>query len=510
MSNRTNHTIKNVIWHSIQVISMSLMPFFVRTVMMRCWGIEYVGLNSLFMSILNVLNITELGIGETLVYNMYAPAAKKNNDLMCKLLSLYNSLYIFLGIIIFVIGIILVPFLPRLIQGTYPSEINIVLVYFIFLAQTISGYLIFAYASAAFLANQDTSIQSRTATVVWTISYAIQIVIILSIKNYYVYALVLPLASSIVALVSAYFMYKKFPEYKQVKISKNSFSKKFWTEFIKRVIGASVNKLRIACRITVDTLILSSFKGLVPVAVYNNYSMVMQVPKMLLGAVCSGILPSLGNGVALEDKEKNYNVKQQVSFIIHFLATVASSLILVYYQGFMRIWAGYDNTASDMVAILFTILLYILSLEQVNAIVRSSTGIWWQGKWVAIVETIVNIILNIVFLSIWGIEGVIFATIISVAVVNIPFETFYLYKYYYEKKPWKDYLMIVYDALIAFVAVALSYIITRFLNYGYIITFILWGIVATIVPSIVMLICHMRDKRMLEVYRLIRRIIFHH
>ena len=48
-----------------------LMPFFMRTAMIYFMGVQYLGLNSLFTSILQVLNLAELGVGSAMVYSMY-------------------------------------------------------------------------------------------------------------------------------------------------------------------------------------------------------------------------------------------------------------------------------------------------------------------------------------------------------------------------------------------------------------------------------------------------------
>ena len=60
---RTSYFLKNFASRvAIQLFTM-VMNFAVRTVFIYCLGKEYQGINSLFGSILMVLNLAELGIG---------------------------------------------------------------------------------------------------------------------------------------------------------------------------------------------------------------------------------------------------------------------------------------------------------------------------------------------------------------------------------------------------------------------------------------------------------------
>ena len=70
---RARNTGRNILTGTIMKLFTMLMPFAMRTVMIYCMGEEYLGLNSLFTSVLQVLNLAELGIGSALVFGMYKP-----------------------------------------------------------------------------------------------------------------------------------------------------------------------------------------------------------------------------------------------------------------------------------------------------------------------------------------------------------------------------------------------------------------------------------------------------
>ena len=75
---RTYHVVHNVGTGLIYKIISIILPFILRTVMINMMGMQYAGLNTLFSSILQVLNMTELGFGSALIFSMYKPIAEND------------------------------------------------------------------------------------------------------------------------------------------------------------------------------------------------------------------------------------------------------------------------------------------------------------------------------------------------------------------------------------------------------------------------------------------------
>ena len=89
---RTKNAARNIIYGMALRIYQILVPFIMRTTMICYMGVQYLGLSSLFTSVLQVLNLAELGIGAAMIYSMYKPIATGNDDLVCALLNLYKKI----------------------------------------------------------------------------------------------------------------------------------------------------------------------------------------------------------------------------------------------------------------------------------------------------------------------------------------------------------------------------------------------------------------------------------
>lgn len=77
--------------------------------------------------------------------------------------------------------------LPNLINGSYPSDIDLYVLYIIFLANTSVSYFAFAYKSVLLTADQHQNIISNIDTILCILRYGIQIAMLIIISNYYAY-----------------------------------------------------------------------------------------------------------------------------------------------------------------------------------------------------------------------------------------------------------------------------------------------------------------------------------
>ena len=170
---RTKNAGRNIVFGCMLKIYQIVMPFIMRTLMIYYMGIQYLGLNSLFTSILQVLNLAELGVGSAMVYSMYKPIAVDDKKMICALMKLYRTYYRVIGIIIAFLGLCLVPFIPKLIKSDVPADINIYILYILNLSVTVLSYWLFAYKNCLLDAHQRTDVASKATLVTNTLQLSL-------------------------------------------------------------------------------------------------------------------------------------------------------------------------------------------------------------------------------------------------------------------------------------------------------------------------------------------------
>lgn len=426
---RTKNATRNIIWGIIEKVVTILMPFICRTVFIKVLGAEYLGLNSLFSSILQVLSISELGIGTAIVFSMYKPIAEDDETSLCALLNVYKKVYQIIGTVILIAGLAILPILPQLISGTYPDEVNIYALYLIYLLNTVIGYFLFAYKQALFSAYQRNDLLSKRTTVINFFSNTTQIALLLLTHNYYIYLLVLPAATIITNLANAYLANRMFPNIQ----CRGKITSEVKKSIKKRIIGLLSFKIYNVIFTSVDTIVISSFLGLTPLAIYNNYYYIQTSIVGFLTILTSSITAGIGNKMITNSIEDNYQDFKNFTFANGWISSWCAVCLLCLYQHFIRVWVGDSYLFPSLTVYLMVIYFFLPRLTTMTYTYREAAGLWWEDRFRPLVATVVNLIVNIILVQIIGMNGVIISTLICTLFINVPWGSYILFKKYFKK-----------------------------------------------------------------------------
>lgn len=113
---------------------------------------------------------------------MYKPIAEHDNKKVGILLNTFRRIYQLLGVIILTVGLVVMPFIKKLINGEYPSNINVYILYIIYLSNTVVSYFLFAYKESLIKANQRNDINSKIYITCNLGMYILQIIVLLFLK----------------------------------------------------------------------------------------------------------------------------------------------------------------------------------------------------------------------------------------------------------------------------------------------------------------------------------------
>ena len=435
-SQRTRNTRRNVFFGMVKTAVSLLLPFVTRTVLIYRFGTEYVGLNGLFSSVLQVLNLAEMGFGTAIVFSLYRPMAENDTDTVCAYLGYYRRVYRVIGGAILILGLALIPALPYLIKdGAIPDGLSLVLCYLIFLGDSVLSYLLFSYLTVIPTALQRGDILSRMDTGVVVLKNLVQILLLLYAGSFYWYLISAPALTVVRNILVARTVRRRFPAYR----SRGELSKGQRHFLRKKIYGLFINKLFAISRNGIDSLCISAFLGLTLAGIYSNYYMLLAGLVGISGIVSSAMIPSVGNSIVMETPEKNYADMRKFDFLYTGLAGWAAVALLCLYQPFMRLWMGEGRMLGWPEVFALSMYFYLLKCGDLRWIYHEGAGLWWESRWIAIAEAVANVVLNVLLCRRLGVFGIILATLLTLFFLNYLPCPVILFRYYFKNDKLGEY-----------------------------------------------------------------------
>ena len=379
-------------------------------------GMEYLGLNSLFTSILQILNLAELGVGSAMVYSMYKPIAQSDKTKICALMLLYRKYYRIIGIVVLILGLILYPFIPQLVSKDVPRGIDIHVLYLLNLATTVLSYWLFAYKNCLLNAHQRNDVDSKIRIVIDTLKYVGQIGAIVIFKSYYVYLCVALILQIINNIFTSLIVSKMYPEYKPVgKLGKDEI-----LVINGKVRDLFTSKLGAVIINSADSVVISAFLGLKILAVYNNYYFIVKSIIGIVGSIFVACTAGIGNSIIVESKDKNFRDFKKFTFIIVWLSGFCTCCLLALYQPFIALWVGEENSLEYSAVICFCAYFFIYELNSLFNLYKDAAGLWHKDRFRPMVTALANLGLNLLLVNYIGIYGVLLSTVVSMLIIGIP------------------------------------------------------------------------------------------
>lgn len=409
MGERTRNTLRNIFTGLTSKVFVLVLPFVVRTIIIYKLGAEYVGLSSLFTSILQVLNVTELGFASAIACTMYDPIAQNDTKRICESITLLKTVYRIVGSTILILGFGLTPALHLLIKDGVPNDVDIYILYFIHLANTVVSYFFYGYKNTVLSANQRYDVINKVNAIVSIVRGIIQIAVLLFFSNYYLYIITLPIFSVVTNILINRYSNTLYPELN----TKTKNSLKGLRKISKQIGGIAIGRISLMCRNSFDSIILSTMIGLNAVAIYSNYYLIFSSINSILAVILTSMAASVGNSLALDSIRKNEQDHIKFDFYYEVIVAFCTICLFMLYQPFMVLWVGEDLTFPFVTMVLFCIYFYVNQLAQVRSVYSEAAGLWWHFRYLTIGEMIANLGLNI-GLGYWiGVDGIIIATIIT-------------------------------------------------------------------------------------------------
>ncbi len=434
---RTKNSFLNVLSNlSLEILSI-IFAFVVRTLFIKFLGSQYLGLNGLLTNVLSMLSIAELGFGTAITFSLYKPLSKNDNEKVSILMSFYKKVYMYIGILILVLGIILSFFLKLIIKD-YSLFSNINLIYFLYLINSVFWYFV-SFKDILIVADQKNYKLTKINFLFKFIISFVQIAILYFTKNYILYLVSQFSLTLLQRFITNRYITKLYPN---VSFKSNKSLDSDDSALIKKNIKAMIfHKIGDYSINGTDNIILSAALSINIVGIYSNYLLFINTLNTLISAIFKSVVSSIGNLIAEnENKEKHIEVFNNINFI-GFLIYGLSALILYFMLNrFITLWLGESYIFNNFIVLIIVLNFYFTGMRTPVSSFKIAAGIYNEDKYVPLIQALINLVVSIILVKPLGIAGVLIGTLVSSLVLPCWNRPYVVCKYVLKTSPKEYYI----------------------------------------------------------------------
>lgn len=438
-----------------------LLGFVIRKLFINYLGITYLGYNSVFLNILQMLNLADMGIGIAITSYLYKPLAENAKDRIKAIMAIYKKLYYILGIVVLVVGLFVSVFLNILIPDATCGIWYLRILFYINLVGTVSTYFL-AYKRTLLIADQKSYLTNIADTVIYFVVSILQIISLIVSPNYIVY-LSLSIVKNIVSNIIVSIKVNK--DYKYITESPDEMLvKEYKPQIAQYVKDVFISRIGAVVYYSTDSIILSVIKGSLLTGFLSNYTMITGQLNTVVTQVLNSVQATFGNFISTT-KDKNASMKMTdnyfcVNFCIGNFCMICFSLLA---QPFVKMFFGETMLLGFSTALWLGINLMLTFLIQLPSQVFVIYKLFRYDRPIIIVSVVLNIVISVALVKVMGINGVLIGTFITSLIYL--FSRFYIIaKYVYEVNYWYYVKKILFYGLITAATFTTTYLATRDLN----------------------------------------------
>ena len=461
-SDRVHKTLMNAKVGFIFYFVSIFLAFFSRRIFLECLGDEFMGLAGTLYSILNFLNISEIGIGTCIAYFLYKPIADHNEAKICEIVSLFGYLYRIIGTIILVGGAIISAFFP-LIFGDQSISLGIAyFAFFALLGSNLIGYFI-NYRQILLDSDQKTYKISLWTQTVGAIATIIQIALAYYTHNPYLWVTIQFLLSIVTCWILNWVINREYPWLKTDKSKGREILKKY-PDILVKAKQIVIHRLKNFFLSKSDEILIFAFESLQMVAYFGNYVMIVGKLTALFNSVLVGMNASIGNLVAEGDKWNIRKVFWEYLAFRYWTTGIFIIALTFLINPVIGWWVGPQYILQDPIVFLILLNMYIMLTRPSVDLFINAYGLY-DDVWAAYAEGITNLVITLIFGYFYGLIGILLGKIVSMLFLVVIWKPYYLYKCGFKESISTYWLHVFKHYALLIICLALCYAISHMVHW---------------------------------------------
>lgn len=388
-----------------QIITI-LCGFILPRYILLYFGSNVNGLVSSITQFLGFITFLEMGIGSVIQSNLYEPLAKKDKEEVSKII--ISAEYFFKKIvIIFLVYIaVLVIIFPKYINDSYDAVYTGSLIVIISISTIVQYYFGITY-QLLLNADQRAYIQINLQTITILFNTIISIILMKLGASIQIIKIGSSLIFIIRPLIQSIYVKKHYNINHSIKLTYEPIKQK-WNGFAQHLAGVVVANT--------DVTVLTLYSSLANVSIYSVYYNVVFGINNTIMTLITGLESMWGNMLANKEDERLMESFKIIEWIMHVGCTLLFTITSILIIPFISIYTNGINDANYIVPIFSIILTAAYGVQCLRVpyfrIIKAA-GHYKQTQNGSIIQMITNIIISVLLVRKYGLNGVAIGTFVA-------------------------------------------------------------------------------------------------
>ncbi len=469
---------KRLRWNTISSLASQITTiicgFILPRLILKSFGSQVNGLVISITQFLHIITFLELGVGAVVQSSLYKPLAEKNVEETSKIIRSADKFFARIAMVL--LGYVLVlTFIYPMIRNEFDHVFTATLI----IAISISSFAQYYFGvvdSILLSADQRGYIQyiAQIATLITnTVACAVLIHFGASIQ-------IVKLTTSVIFLLRPVFLRvyinKKYIIQRKIQYTGEPIKQK-WNGIAQHVAAVVLDQT--------DIIVLTGLSSLENVSIYSVYHLVIYGVKNLFISLTNGFQSLMGEMLAKQENEALKTFFSWTEWLLHTGTTFIFGCTGILVIPFVSIYTkGVDD--ANYIVPLFSVLITIAHaghcLRLPYSILILAAGHYKQTQGSYIIAAVMNIVISVLTVKLWGLIGVAIGTLCAMVFQTI-WMAYYDSKHILEMPIASFWKHIVTDIITVLIATAITMHIPMIMNsyyewvlYAIIVAFV-WGIV---------------------------------
>jgi O-antigen/teichoic acid export membrane protein len=420
---RTRYAFLNIAAGLGNQLVITALSFLSRTVFIHSLGVEYLGVNALFTSVLAMISLAEAGIGASITYQLYKPVAEDDRPRILGLMRLYRRAYALIALVVLALGLLMLPLLPYVVRDAGVAHLEVV--YVLFVLNTALPYL-FIHRHSFLNVNQKNYIVTLSFTGATVLATVLKILVLIRTGDYMLYLVTefgIMLAATVGVAIAAGRMYPWLRTKDAPPIDPGT--KRELMANVKAILLQNVGSYFI---FGAESLVISSFVSVVAVGLYSNYKMLIDICRNFIYQVSNNLYHSVGNLVARESRERIHAVFRGMQLMNFWLYSCAGIALYAVIGPFIRAWIGEPYVMEAAVPALLLLLFFERGMRNAVATVKTTAGIFREDRYAPLLQAAVTLGCGIALVKPLGLSGVFLGSLIGALAIPFWLTPYWVYR----------------------------------------------------------------------------------